>query len=69
MDKGIIKMMAIVTVIAVTLLIGSICIATHYGSMMLQSSINSAEETNTDSGTGNSNSSNSINQKSTSPRK
>lgn len=50
MDKGILKMVAIVTIVAITLLIGSICLAMRYGGFMM-SSVTSSDETNQNSGT------------------
>lgn len=68
MDKGIIKMVIIVTIIAITLLVGSLCIAMRYGGLMMRS-MNTSNQTNQDSGTGMSDSSNPGNQKSISPNK
>lgn len=69
MDKGILKMVAIVTIISIMLLVGSICLAVRYGGLMLQQSINTSDQTNQDNGTGASNSSSPSNQKSMSPQK
>ncbi|EHI99715.1 hypothetical protein CDLVIII_3135 [Clostridium sp. DL-VIII] len=68
MDKGIIKMVIIVTIIAITLLVGSLCIAMRYGGLMMRS-MNTSNQTNQDGGTGMSYSSNPGNQKSISPNK
>jgi hypothetical protein len=68
MDKGILKMVAIVTIIAITLLIGSICIAMRYGGIMMKS-VSISDQTSQDNGTGTSDSSNSTNQKSMAPQK
>lgn len=54
MDKGILKMVAIVTIIAITLLIGSLCVAMRYGGLMMRSVSTSSQN----NGTGTSNSSN-----------
>jgi hypothetical protein len=63
MEKGILKMVAIVTIIAVTLLIGSLCVAMRYGGLMMKS-IGTSEQSSQDNGTGTSDSSNTGNQKS-----
>lgn len=57
MDKSIIKLAIIILVVSLTLLIASMCIAMKYGGMMINSSINSSDQTN---GTG---ATNSLNQK------
>jgi len=45
MDKGIIKMVIIVMVIAITLLLGSMCLAMFSGGQMMRS-LGTSEETN-----------------------
>lgn len=57
MDKGILKMVAIVTIIAITLLIGSLCVAMRYGGLMMKS-VSTSEQSNQNNGTGTSDSSN-----------
>ncbi|OOM80039.1 hypothetical protein [Clostridium sp. BL-8] len=44
MDKSILKMVLIVTIIAITLLVGSLCIAMHYGGLMMRSINTSSQE-------------------------
>lgn len=61
-DKGIIKMAIIVMVISMTLLVVSICVAAHYGGLMMNS-VNTSDQTNQNNGTGTSDSSGSRNQK------
>lgn len=61
MDKGILKMVLVVTIIAITLLVGSLCLAMRYGGMMLKS-MNTSDQTSQDTGTGVSNSSTPTNQ-------
>ena len=68
MDKGILKMVAIVTIISITLLIGSLCLAMRYGGFMMQS-MSTSDETSQDNGTGISDSSNVTNQKSMSKQR
>ncbi len=68
MDKGILKMVFIVTIIAITLLVGSICLAMRYGGFMMRS-ISTSDQTNPDNGTGTSDSSSTKNQKSISQEK
>jgi hypothetical protein len=60
MDKGIIKMVINVMIIAILLLLGSLCLAMRYGGLMIQSSVSSSDQ---DNGTGTSNSSSPTNQK------
>jgi len=57
MDKGILKMVAIVTIIAITLLIGSLCVAMRYGGLMMKS-VSTSEQSKQNNGTGTSDSSN-----------
>ena len=63
MDKGIIKMVINVMIIAILLLIGSLCLAMRYGGLMIQSSVSSSDQTDQGNGTGTSNSSSPTNQK------
>lgn len=51
MEKGILKMVIIVTVISMILLVGSICIAMRYGGLMMKS-VGTSEQINQDNGTG-----------------
>lgn len=51
MDKSIIKMVIIVMVIAITLLLGSMCLAMFSGGQMMKF-VGTSEETNQDNGTG-----------------
>jgi sensor domain CHASE-containing protein len=69
MDKGIIKMVIKVMIIAIMLLAGSLYLAMHYGRLMIQSSVSTSDQTDQDNGTGTSNSSSPINQKSMSQQK
>jgi len=67
MDKGIIKMVIKVIIIAIILLAGSLYLAMHYGRLMIQSSVSTldqTDQTDQNNGTGTSNSSSPINQKS-----
>ena len=57
MDKGILKMVAIVTIIAITLLIGSVCVAMRYGGLMMKS-VSTSEQSTQNNGSGTSDSSN-----------
>ncbi|WP_297421936.1 hypothetical protein [Clostridium sp.] len=57
MEKGILKMVAIVTIIAVALLVGSLCVAMRYGGLMMQS-IGSSQQSNQNNGTESSNTGN-----------
>ena len=66
MDKGIIKMVIKVMIIAIILLSGSLYLAMRYGGLMLQSAVSTSSQ---DSGTGVFDSSSSINQNSTTPQK
>lgn len=50
MEKSMLKMIAVVTIIAITLLIGSLCVAMRYGGLMMQS-INTSTQTNQNNGT------------------
>jgi hypothetical protein len=68
MDKSILKMVAIVTVIAITLLVRSLCIAMRYGGIMMKS-VNSSDKTSQDNGNGTSDSSGNTNQKSMNQKK
>ena len=62
MEKGIIKMVIIVMVIAITLLLGSMCLAMFSGRQMMKS-VGTSEQTNQDNGTGASDSSSPTRQK------
>lgn len=64
MEKGMIKMIIKVTVIAIVLLTVSLFLAARYGGMMMKS-VSTSEQTNQDNETGTSDSSNSINQNQT----
>lgn len=57
MEKGIIKLVIIVTIISMTLLIGSICLAMRFGGLIMQS-VNTSNQTNQNGETGTSNSQN-----------
>jgi len=61
MEKGMIKMIIKVTVIAIILLTVSLFLAARYGGLMMRS-ISTSEQTNEDNGTGTSNSSSITNQ-------
>ena len=43
MDKGIIKMVIIVMTIAITLLLGSMCLSMYFGRHMIQSQVDSVQ--------------------------
>jgi len=64
MEKGMIKMIIKVTVIAIVLLAVSLFLAARYGGMMMKS-VSTSEQTNQDNGTGISDSSSSISQNQT----
>lgn len=49
MEKGIIKLVIIVTIISMTLLVGSICLAMRFGGLMMQS-VNTSNQTNQNGG-------------------
>jgi len=61
MEKGMIKMIIKVTVIAIILLTVSLFLAARYGGLMMKS-ISTSEQTNQDNGTGTSDSSSTTNQ-------
>lgn len=61
MDKSILKMVAIVTIIAIILLTGSLCLAMRYGGLMMRS-ISTSNQSNQGSGNDTSNPSGSGNQ-------
>ena len=61
MEKGMIKMIIKVTVIAIVLLAVSLFLAARYGGMMMKS-VSTSEQTNQDNGTGTSDSSSTTNQ-------
>jgi hypothetical protein len=61
MEKGMIRMIIKVTVIAIILLTVSLFLAARYGGLMMKS-INTSEQTNQENGTGTSDSSSTTNQ-------
>ena len=61
MEKGMLKMIVKVIVIAVVLLAVSLFVAARYGGLMMKS-ISTSQQTNQDNGTGTSDSSSTINQ-------
>ena len=61
MEKGMIRMIIKVTVIAIILLTVSLFLAARYGGMMMKS-ISTSEQSSQDSGTGTSDSSSTMNQ-------
>jgi len=61
MEKGMIRMIIKVTVIAIILLTVSLFLAARYGGLMMKS-ISTSEQTNQDNGTGTSDSSSTTNQ-------
>jgi len=68
MEKGIIKMVIIVMVISITLLLVGECLAMYSGGLFMKS-VSTSDQTNQDNGTGVSDSSSPINQKSMTQKK